>query len=269
MLILNMILKITGFTQEKLANFIGVSRASINSWLIDDSSMSINSKQSIADKFQFPVSYFNIDLDQDLNIYKVVFSTLYESWKRINVNIVDDNPTLNKINRIINDIESDFKQAEKYEFSESEIIEGLVNGYDPFTGEVFDERHILNNEIVKNIMQRLKTNQKYGFSNITKEDLNSEQLELFENLRKWRREKYIEEGYFNAYIVFNDRELFNIILANIKRKEDLKKVKGIGEIKYNKYADDLFSIINGEYKFDEKNNNYYNNRTSYDEELPF
>ena len=78
MLILKMLLRITGFTQEGLANFVGVTRASINSWLVDDSSMTISSKQNFADKFQFPISYFDIDLDQDLNLYKVVFSILYE-----------------------------------------------------------------------------------------------------------------------------------------------------------------------------------------------
>ena len=40
-----------------------------------------------SDKFQFPVGYFDIDLEQDLNVYKIVFSTLNDSWKRINNNI--------------------------------------------------------------------------------------------------------------------------------------------------------------------------------------
>ena len=38
-------------------------------------------------------------------------------------------------------------------------------------------------------------------------------------------------------------ELINIICANIVNKEDLLSVKGIGNIKYSKYADDLFEIL--------------------------
>ena len=54
MLILNMILRITGYTQEKLANYLNVSRASINSWLSDDSNMSEKSKRDICDVFHIP-----------------------------------------------------------------------------------------------------------------------------------------------------------------------------------------------------------------------
>ena len=71
MLILSMLLRITGYTQEKLANFIGVSRASINTWLIDNNSMSNNSKQTIANIFQFPVSYFEIDLNEKFKLKRV------------------------------------------------------------------------------------------------------------------------------------------------------------------------------------------------------
>ena len=49
------------------------------------------------------------------------------------------------------DIEEDLLNVIEYQInkteepvSEYEIIEGLVNGYNPYTGEVFDENHILN-----------------------------------------------------------------------------------------------------------------------------
>jgi transcriptional regulator with XRE-family HTH domain len=55
-----MILRITGFTQEELANYVGVSRASINSWLTNDQSMSDKSKKDICSAFQIPYSFFDI-----------------------------------------------------------------------------------------------------------------------------------------------------------------------------------------------------------------
>ena len=86
MLILVMLLKITGWTQEKLADFIGVSRVTLNGWLKETSNMTDSSKKNIADKFEFPVSYFDVDLSQDINLYKVIYSTLTSSWERINRN---------------------------------------------------------------------------------------------------------------------------------------------------------------------------------------
>lgn len=257
MLILNMLLRITNYTQEELANFVGVSRASINSWLINDTTMSNHSKENIANKFQFPVSYFDIDLNQDLNLYKIVFSTLYESWKRVNLqNNEEIDDMFNKINKILNEVVSDYKETDYNNFkfnniSESEILEGLSNGYNPFTGEMFDENHILNNVKVKTIITKMKDNYKNRTITFTKEDLDEEQRILFEKLRKWRKVKTEEEGFHNAYIVFTDRELFNIIFANIKNIEDLRKVKGIGNIKYQKYAHELYKIIK-KYKDEEK-----------------
>ena len=142
MLILSMLLRITEWTQEELANYIGISRASINMWLKDDSGMSNKSKETIANLFQFPVSYFSIDLEQDLSLYKIVFSTLYESWKRIKKNnIKDEDKNTNKINQILNDIEADYIKENDYELTEIEMLESLALGCNPYTGELFDNNH--------------------------------------------------------------------------------------------------------------------------------
>ena len=106
MLILNMLLRITGYTQEDLANYVGVSRASINAWLTNDSSMSEKSKRDICEAFQIPYSYFQIDLNQNIEYYKLVYTTIYDNWKRINPNNKESNSVTNKINDILNQIDS-------------------------------------------------------------------------------------------------------------------------------------------------------------------
>ena len=257
MLILNMILRITAFTQEELANYIGVSRASINSWLTDDSNMSDNSKKLICDKFQIPLNYFKIDLNQNLDYYKLVFSTIYENWKRINSNEQVEDAQAKRINDILNQIDSDMNPISYEELNEMEILEALSNGYNPFTGEVYDNNHILNNENLKQALQKIYKYFINGNIELTKEDLDDKQLALYEELRKWRKEKSIMEGYYLAYLVFSNRVIINIITSEINEKKDLIKVNGIGNIKYNKYADELFDIIKtGKYKSNyEENNN--------------
>ena len=243
MLILNMILRITHFTQEELANFIGVSRASINSWLTNDQNMSESSKKLICEKFQIPYNYFQIDLNQNIDYYKLVYSTIYENWNRINVNKENDDSLSNKINDILNRIDADLTPTNYEEIGDMEILEGLANGYNPFTGEVLESNNIVNNPNVKDTLQKLLRCYKNGSFGLTKDDLSSEQLELFEELRNWRMKKTIDEGYYHAYMIFNDSELINIITAAINKKEDLLNVKGIGTIKYNKYGDELYDIL--------------------------
>ena len=94
-----------------------------------------------------------------------------------------------------------------------------------------------------------------------------EQLSLFEELRKWRKDKYISEGFYHAYMVFTDKELINIITADVKNRRDLIKVRGIGEIKYGKYSEELFNIIEtGKYDSIKK---IYNNKVDmFDNSIP-
>lgn len=244
MLILEMLLEITGFTQEELANFIGVSRASINTWLKDDAIMTKSTKQNIADKFIFPVTYFDVSLDSDISFHKLIYSTLYDSWKRISKEETEENNKKSKINDIMHAIKGDYKTTVYYDnLSDIEMLDGLANGYNPFTGEIFEDEYLLNHPKIRNLLMNIYSDYKEGKLSVKKESLDKKQKELFEELRKWRLSKTFEEGYRNAYMVFSDRELINIILANIKNKEDLINVKGIGNIKYDKYADELYEII--------------------------
>lgn len=258
MLILGMILRITRFTQEELAKYIGVSRASINSWLSDDSTMSDSSKKLIADKFGFPVAFFQTDLNQNIEYYKLVFSVIFERWKEMDSNVCEkENSKMEKVNDILDQIYSNTDSTVYEELGEFEILEGLSNGYNPYTGEVFDDNHILNDDSVKSLLQKLYKYYLNGNILITKDDLTEEQYYLFEELRKWRKYKYASEGYFNAYIVFNDQELINIVTSDIREKEDLIKVKGIGVKKYEKYADELYEIITSK-KFDDNDIENFN-----------
>ena len=239
MIILNILLRITGFTQEELANYVDISRASINGWLNDDSNMSISSKSKIANKFGFPISYFDYDLEQNIEIYKIIYSTIYNFWKINKPNNLEIKTK--KIDEILNSIEAEF--ITKTNYTDSEIIDGLLNGYNPFTGEVFEENHILHDYRVIKTLEKLRRNNKFEVLNITKEDLNIEERKLFEKLRNWRMQKTYDEGFYSAYMVFSDKDLINIIKADIKTEKDLLNIKGIGVKKYEKYASELLEII--------------------------
>lgn len=242
MLILEMILKITGWTQDTLANFLGISRATIN-YILNGNSISLNSKKIISDKFNFPISYFDISLDSNIESYKIMYATLYKSINELKLK--ENKTDKDKILDILNKIEINEKSSYHKSISELDIINGLVNGYNPFTGEIFDDEHILNNKQVKEIITKLKIKYyKYGIKHIEFDDLSPKQKSLFDKLREWRKNKSFEEGYNGAYMVFSDEALLNLVCGNIRKKEDLLNIKGIGKIKYNKYGEEVYKILN-------------------------
>ena len=242
MLILEMILKITGWTQDQLANYLGISRVTINYWL-NGNSISLNSKKIISDKFNFPISYFDVSLDSNIELYKIMYATLYKSINELKIN--ETKTDKDKILDILNKIESNEKTIYNKNITELDIIDGLINGYNPFTGEIFSDDHILNNKKVKEIINKLKIKYyKYGVMHIEYTDLSSKQKSLFDKLKEWRINKSREEGYMGAYMVFSDDTLLNLVSGNVHKKEDLLKIKGIGNKKYNKYGDEVYNLLN-------------------------
>ena len=253
-MIIEIILRATRMSQGELAEYIGVSRASINAWVQNSNVMTFNSRELVAKKFNFPISYFNYNLKKNREKNIEVYNLIKENWNKKNHKYSE----IDFLNQVIDELEEKIIEPEELninrEITEEEILDGLSNGYDPFTGEVLSDKHLLNNPKVKELfktLNKLYLNKSKMIS--SKEDLNKEEKELFEELRKWRWEKTKEKKYYNAYIVFTNKELINIILANIQRKEDLKLVSGIGPKKYAEYGDEIFEIIKESKKHSEKN----------------
>lgn len=242
MLILEMIIKITGWTQEKLANYLGVSRVTINYWL-NGNDISLASKKLICEKFRIPIHYFDVSLDENIEVYKIIHSTLYENIHNL-LKQNEQKDDKSKILDILNKIDYDDATIYNRDINEDDIIDALSNGYNPFTGEVFDNNHILNNSEVKSVISKMKNKYyKYGINNIEYDDLSEKQKKIYDRLKKWRMNKTLVEGLYSAYMIFSNRELINIVCAEINHKDDLLNVKGIGKIKYEKYGDELFEIL--------------------------
>lgn len=231
MLILSMLIKITGFTQAEFANYIGVTRATVNYWLKGEN-ISRSSKRLIAEKFNFPMSYFDVDLNENIETYKIIYATLYKNFKQ-------QGGEVSKIDEILNKLEFDDKTVNERDITENDIIKGLIEGYDPFTGELFEKDHILNNITVKNILIRLANNKK-NYESLTKEE-----KEKYNKLDEWRNSKCELLNIKCPTGVLTNQDLLNISTSNIKNKKDLLKLKGFGVKKYNLYSDELMEILRG------------------------
>lgn len=69
-----------------------------------------------------------------------------------------------------------------------------------------------------------------------------EETDIFKELKIYRLNKSREEK-IKPYFLYNDNQLKDLISKMPKSKEELLKVAGFGEIKTNKYGDDILKII--------------------------
>lgn len=76
----------------------------------------------------------------------------------------------------------------------------------------------------------------------TEEVLSENDNELYEELKKYRYEKSIEEK-LKAYCIFNNKTLDEIVKTKPKTKEELLKISGFGQVKVDKYGEAIIDII--------------------------
>ncbi len=89
------------------------------------------------------------------------------------------------------------------------------------------------------IRKREKT--KSSGTNI-RDGLSTDQVDLFEDLRDWRRELASDTGV-PPYVIFNDKTLREIAIAKPLSKYDLLRIAGVGEKKAERYVDDVARIV--------------------------
>ncbi len=77
-----------------------------------------------------------------------------------------------------------------------------------------------------------------------RDGLSREDIDLFEDLRDWRRELAAETG-LPPYVIFNDKTLRGIAEAKPLSKYDLLQIAGVGEKKAERYVDDVSRIVEG------------------------
>ncbi len=69
-----------------------------------------------------------------------------------------------------------------------------------------------------------------------------EETDIFKDLKIYRLNKSREEN-IKPYFIYNDNQLKDLIFKMPRNKEELQAVAGFGEVKANKYGDDILSIV--------------------------
>lgn len=74
------------------------------------------------------------------------------------------------------------------------------------------------------------------------DDLDAEEIALFNTLRAWRREVALEAEK-PPYLIFPDATLLQIAKVKPKTPTQLMSISGVGEKKYERYAEAIFSMM--------------------------
>jgi superfamily II DNA helicase RecQ len=108
----------------------------------------------------------------------------------------------------------------------------FVDVENPFWSVVihFEEKELITNEVIPQ-------NQK---SDVV---LNAKEEDLFNNLKNWRNEKAVELS-FAPFMICHNSELKNIAILKPNSIDDLKQIKGFGDLKATKYGDDIIALLN-------------------------
>lgn len=74
-------------------------------------------------------------------------------------------------------------------------------------------------------------------------ELTEREQVIFQNLKRWRAEKASELGFKNFMICHNSA-LMNIAICKPESISQLRQIKGFGEVKSDKYGDDIIALLN-------------------------
>lgn len=72
----------------------------------------------------------------------------------------------------------------------------------------------------------------------------AEHIPIYDMLKKFRLKKSQEE-HVKPYMIFNNKELDELVAKKPTSKEELMLISGFGKVKTEKYGDDIIAIING------------------------
>lgn len=88
----------------------------------------------------------------------------------------------------------------------------------------------------------LKGNEKVVFKILDKQE-NVLNPELFDELKKWRKEKAIKQN-IRPYIIFSDSSLIEIVNAMPETFDEMLEVRGVGTKKVESYGEEIINILN-------------------------
>ena len=77
---------------------------------------------------------------------------------------------------------------------------------------------------------------------ILEEDLEPNQVALYNELKNWRFQKS-QDLNIPSFMISHNSELLNVVVKQPKTLSDLRKIKGFGELKVEHYGEEIVAIV--------------------------
>ncbi|WP_053983668.1 HRDC domain-containing protein [Niameybacter massiliensis] len=140
-----------------------------------------------------------------------------------------------RLDQLITYIKEAYKASKEPEISETQLFE-CANSYlrfhqdklKTYTGK-YEPYKIESKEVCRDKKERIQ------------ED-DSAQIKVYQALKQYRLEKSREEG-IKPYFIYNNAQLEDLIWKAPKTLEEIQQVSGFGEVKVNKYGQDILKIF--------------------------
>ncbi len=77
-----------------------------------------------------------------------------------------------------------------------------------------------------------------------KSELDEQEKQLYDVVRKWRAARATQEG-IPPYMIANNKQVASMVKLKVKIKKDFDGVEGFGEAKITRYAEDIIKTLVG------------------------
>lgn len=91
--------------------------------------------------------------------------------------------------------------------------------------------------------KKLENKPERKVGDIQEQDLEPEQLGVYQELRTWRAKK-AQDWNIASFMICHNSELLNCVVTKPKTISDLKKIKGFGDLKIENHGEEILTIIN-------------------------
>lgn len=142
---------------------------------------------------------------------------------------------MKSLEQLITYIKEAYKASKEPEISETQFFE-CANSYLRFHQDKlktytdkYEPYKIESKEVCEDKKERIQ------------ED-DSAQTKVYQALKQYRLEKSREEG-IKPYFIYNNAQLEDLIWKAPKTLEEIQQVSGFGEVKVNKYGQDILKIL--------------------------
>jgi len=123
---------------------------------------------------------------------------------------------------------NDFLESIEFIKSDTHFVEGETNHWSVLIH--YEEKKL-----------ESKPERKVG--DIQEQDLEPEQLGIYQELKTWRTKK-AQDWNIASFMICHNSELLNAVVKQPKTISDLKKIKGFGDLKIENHGEEILLIIN-------------------------